>query len=512
MGAPADLHPSTSASWPAPRAVAAAVPAIGPGPHVEDPDPRDLKYGRGPRVELGRFTARRPYPRRATDPTVPPSLALRDLTRVSESLVNAVSAAAMTAVTVGAGLSATGLLAGVALGLLREAPALSSPRVLETILLSVSCAGLVAISAALFVGLLHFVLPRALQFTFLLLQAPWFVPSTLLCAPVIALWRCGLWWKEPWEAGAMQNGLAPRWSFRSRRYGGRIDGRSIDVRQDVLGGGLEFRCPVPRHLPAAYIGPQKIAGAVGVLRPLVHCPALTNAELLLRDGKLVIRRRWVRPNLGHLASLVQKMVEEAPTGGLAAELQTISLLAEWRPLKAPIEERWTSPWFDSPAIMRYLDVLKRQVRAGPPSLEALENILIDPSIRAPMKAWLVSVLVHRLNADDARRLAELAPLAHRSPVDALTDAPRWPAWVGVHRLALEGGPEALGPLQNLIGELTFRSPLLRAARRASMKIIQRSGGIHTLTGHLSVVDEDGGQLTLVEPGALSEATDPSTTP
>ena len=442
-----------------------------------------------------------PLPPDYIDPAVPSSLVALDLTRISHSFLNAVGAVIMTAMTVGAGLTATGLLAGIALQLLRETPGLGSTRIVETMLLYVACGGLIAITATLFIGLLHFVLPKASKFFMLLLRAPWFVPSTTLCLPVAALWRAGLGWREGWEAGLTQHGLYPQWSLRARLYRGRIDGRLVDVSQDILGGPLEFHFRVAEHLPSAYVGPQWLAGSVGVLRPLVQCPALTDAELLLRDGRLVIRRRWVRPNLVHLANLVAE-VEQAYPGGLNAELQTVSVLDEWRLLHSPTDERWHSPWLNPTTIGRYLHSLRQVLRISPPPVDQIRAVLIDSAVREPAKAWLMSVIAHRITADEARSLAAVGPTP-RDPVAALGHAPNWPAWVGVHLLALEGGPDALAPLHALIADAATTGALQRAARRATSKIIRRNGGVHTLTGHLSVVDESGGHLAVVEPGRLA---------
>ena len=436
-------------------------------------------------------------------PSVPASLAVRDLARISQSLLNALGAVAMTIMTVGAGFTGTAIVAGLAFGLLRESPTVSSPRILEATFLCVACAGMVAIAATLFVGLLHFVLPRAMQFAALLLRAPWFVPSTLACAPMAGLWRAGLWWRESWEAGLPPHGFAPRWSFRSRKYNGRVGCREIEVRQDFLGGALELRCRVPRQLPAAYVGPQRLAGSIGILLPLIRCPALRDAELLLRDGQLVIRRRWVRPNISHLATLIDKVERGYATGGLPAELRAISLLADWRQIRALSDDRWRSPWFDAPAVARYLKALKPIVRAAPPTVTTLAAILSDTSIRDPAKSWLMSVIVDRLDADDARRLANVGPDAEPDPIRALLHAPRWPAWVAVRRLALEGGPDALAALQALVSAPSTPGPLARAGRRTAVQIINKNGGIHTLTGHLSMVGDDGGRLAVVEAGGLA---------
>ena len=454
-----------------------------------------LASSEGRRVSVS-FVPRPP----STNVAVPASLTARDFARLSQSLVNTIGAAAMTVTTVGAGLTVTAMLTGVALGLFGRGPGVSS--VIEIMaFLCLFLAGLAAVGAALFVGLTH-LLPRALQLTFLTLRAPWFVPSTVISAPLAGLWRLGLRTRQTWETGLNAAGLSPEWSFAARAYRGEIDGREVQVRQHVFGGALEFRCPVDRRLPAAYIGPQKIAGAVGILLPLVRCPALTDAELLLRDGQLVIRRRWVRPNIAQLVALVAKVESAGPSLDLAAELQTLSLLAQWRQLRDTVDERWRSPWFASSAIGRHLNLLKRTVRADLPSVSALQSILFDPSICGSAKSWLLSVSIHRLSADQTRALVHTAPDVD-SPIAALARAPRWPAWAGVHLLVLEGGPNALKPLQTLVACSTTPGPLARAARRAILRIIQRQGGIHTLTGHLSVVDPEGGKLALVEDGQLS---------
>ena len=441
-------------------------------------------------------------PRTSPSPevAVPASLTARDFARLSQSLLNTIGAAVMTAMTVGAGLTVTAMLTGLAFGLLSGGPGVSSV-IQVSVFLCLFLAGLAAVGAALFVGLTH-LLPRALQFVFLTLRAPWFVPSTLVSAPLAGLWRLGLRSRQTWETGLTRAGLLPRASLRARTYEGVIDGRPVRVQRHVFGGALEFRCPIDRNLPPAYIGPQKIAGAVGILLPLVRCPALTDAELLLRDGQLVIRRRWVRPNLAQLVALIAKIETGRRALDLVAELQTLSLLAQWRQLRGPIDERWRSPWFASPAIGRYLDLLKRTIRADPPPLSTLQSVLLDPAICGSAKSWLLSVAIHRLTADQARALARITPDID-SPTTALSRAPSWPAWIGVHLLVLEGGPDALKPLQNLVSSPGTPGPLARAARRAVVRIIQRHGGIHTLTGHLSVVDAEGGKLALVDQGRLS---------
>ncbi len=488
MVARADTHPSLAvAPTPAPTSgpiapgpvAAAAAPAVSAIRPVDD------------RASAGR-----------TDTSVPISLTARDFARLTQSLFNTIGAAAMTAMTVAAGLSVTVMLTGLALGLVSEAPGVSS-LVHVSIFLCLFFAGLAAVGATLFVGLVH-LLPRALQFLFLTVRAPWFVPSALVCSPAAGLWRLGLWWEEPWEAGLTGLGLVPQWSYRARKYRGRVDGRSVEVTQHVFGGALEFRFRVADDLPAAYIGPQKIAGTVGILLPLVRCPALTDAELLLRDGQLVVRRRWVRPNLAQLTALVSRM--ETLSVDLVTELHTLSLLAaQWRQLRAPGEDRWRSPWFTTPAIARYLDALKHSIRGCPPPLATLERVVTDAAIHHQAKAWLLSVIIHRLTAEEARALALAGPDGEPDPIVALGHAPNWPAWVGVHLLVLEGGPEALNALQGLVGAASTPGPLVRAGRRAILKIIQRQGGIHTLTGHLSVVSDDSGQLALAEQGQLSEA-------
>ncbi|MEM7676386.1 MAG: hypothetical protein AAF449_10325 [Myxococcota bacterium] len=430
---------------------------------------------------------------------VPRSLATQDFLRISISLLNAFGAAAMTAMTVGAGLTAVVMLTLIAVAVSQGVGYLHADLALEGTIALLAVAGGLAMAATMLIGLVNFVLPRVLQFTALLLRAPWFVPSTLLSAPMAALWRMGLWPKESWEGSvARVPQLLPAWSFRSRRYAGNIEERLFEVRQDLFGGTIEIRCPVPSAMPAAYIGPNKIAGAVGVLQPLVACPALVGAELLLRDGQLVIRRQWIRPNLEFVARLVERACATYDPHDLAAELHTITLLAQWPHLRTDTDDRAFVMWFNSGVIARYLELRKTALRANPPGLDVLHAILKDDAIRHSAKAWLTSVLLHRLTGRQAKRLAQLAdPTA--DPIAALAHAPRWPAWIAVHRLGHEGGPDALTALQKLISESGRPSPLTRAARRSVVRIIRRHGGVHTLTGHLSLTGDEGGHLAIVEP-------------
>ncbi len=449
------------------------------------------------------------YDLRSADGTgVPRSLAFRDLVRMTHSLVRAVGAVIMTTMTVGAGLTATGLTLGLAMGWLQAAP--SPPhQPLDTILLCVVSVGIIAMGATFLVGLIHFILPRAVQFLSLLVRAPWFVPSTLLCTPVAGLWRLGLWANAPWESDLQSLGMTQRWSFRARRYEGVLAGQAVEVQEDFLGDTFEFRFEVPSHLPPAYVGRRKIAGAIGILLPLLRAQTLYGAEMLLRDGQLVIRRRWVRPNLQTVARLVAKMSVVDISNPLTADLRSVSALADWPQLRTPLfEERRPEPWFNSPALSRHLETLERQLRSAPPKFEVIEQIIFDVAVREPAKIWLLSLTTHRLTLSELHALAEAAPQRERDPVAALRHPSRWSAWIAVHVLALSGGPESLAALQTLIAERRASGGLLRAARRAAVRIIQRSGGIHTLTGHLSVVEAAGGELAVAstpEFGALSAA-------
>lgn len=436
--------------------------------------------------------------RSTADPEVPRSLAMRDLARVAQSLARAMGAAAMTAVTAGAGITAVTILIGLTIGF-SQSPRLTSPELLPASFLWIACGGLVAVVVTMCIGLLHFVLPRVTQFFCELLRAPWFVPSTLLCAPAAVLWRWRLLWPEPWEFGLTRQGLRRMGSFRTRRYAGIIDNVPLELRQDLLGGALEVRCRVPSRLPAVYVGPQKVAGAVGILRPLVRCPALIDAELWLRDGWLIIRRRWVRPQVGQLAALVNQLTEDYPNADLVTELQTLSLLADWPQLLSVHEDHWPTSCFESTAITRHLETLEHALRLSPPSLDTLERVLADPAIRPRAKSWLMSVVIERLSAEATRRLSDGDDL-----IADLRRAPDWPAWLSVRRLELEGGPDALAGLQSVIASPRTPTPLRQLARRAVMHIIQRNGGIHTLTGHLSLVaSKEGGQLTVVDNGSLA---------
>ncbi|MEO1338505.1 MAG: hypothetical protein AAFV29_22875, partial [Myxococcota bacterium] len=231
------------------------------------------------------------------------------------------------------------------------------------------------------------------------------------------------------------------------------------------------------------------------------------AELLLRDGLLIIRRQWIRPNMAFVAQLVQRACAAPDPNDLAAELQTLALLARWPNFRTAPEDRAMSLWFGSDAVARYLYLRKTALRAHPPRFEVLYDILKDDAVRQTAKAWLISVLLHRLTARQTHRLSSLS--GHENdPVAALGCAPKWPAWVAIHRLAHEGGPEALTALQALISNAPRPSPLVRAAQRAVVRIVRRHGGVHTLTGHLSLTNAEDGQLAVVgadHPAAVNGA-------
>ena len=432
---------------------------------------------------------------------VPTSLAERDLFRISESLLAATGAALLTAMT---GLGGFITLAIAGSKFLSLGGPESSP-VVEILLLFFMMTGVGILMAGLGVGVFNYVLPRTSKFVLLVVRAPWFLPATALIAPFAALWRAGWWWSRPWERALDAHDLQRQWALRARRYGGHVDGRSVRVHQDLLGNALVIECAVRDDLPAAYVGRRRVAGHVGVLRPALACLELTEAELLLRDGVLAIRRPHMRPNLKLIADVAQQVENEFVARDARSELRALTLLDRWRLVRSAHDDGPRSPWFAAPALAAYLDTLERRLRTRPPNPAMLEAVLRDTAIASSAKAWVLATSLDRMEAEQVHAL--LRNVDEKDPTTLLAHAPRWPAWIGVRLLTLEGGADALNALQRLVTSDRIPAPLRRAARQATLRIIQRSGGVHTLTGHLSVVEAERGRLGLTDEqrrGALAE--------
>ena len=414
---------------------------------------------------------------------VPRSLAVQDFGELSEQLLRFVGT--MTATTV---LFVVSLYITVVLGL-----------PIAFLALGVLVAGVV-----LTVGLALHVLPHAARFVFMLVRAPWFLPSTLLCAPIAALWQAGLLRPLRWESALLSEGFRRRFSLRARRYVGRVDERVFEVRQDLLQGQIVVQCAVDKALPAVYIAANQIAGRVAAVAPLVASAELREPDLLLRDGWLVIRQAEPPHRIALLAQQIARIESELRTD-IVTELRTVSRLADWHSLRPNGRDFWPSYWFRSVTLDRYLYLARPWVKTQPPSVEAVCTALADENIREEAKAWLISLTLDRLSDREVRQLVALVPADRRDPLEALVYAPEWPAWVAIRQLAIHGRPTAVGALQSLLGHPTTPGDMRRAARQAIGRIAGRHGGLAALTGQVSMVDDDAGRLTVLEAdGALSE--------